>query len=118
MVAGVRSLEACSFCAATSPRIKRVELDDGRVRCMSMPGCVKRMHARVGIKLVLDRDLDELDLAAADKAEAERKAREIRNERYRRGMCVDCGRIKQSPGRPRCEACHAELVAYRKLGFA
>lgn len=28
------------------------------------------------------------------------------NERYRQGICVDCGQQPHSPGRPRCNDCH------------
>lgn len=34
-------------------------------------------------------------------------ATEIRHERYRQGLCVDCGQHPYSAGRPRCGTCHA-----------
>jgi hypothetical protein len=33
-----------------------------------------------------------------------------RNAAYRSGLCVDCRTARHSPGRPRCNACHAEWV--------
>ena len=29
-----------------------------------------------------------------------------RHDRYIRGLCIDCGKRRHSPGRPRCDACH------------
>lgn len=37
------------------------------------------------------------------RAEADR---EIRAQRYRAGLCVDCGMVPYSAGRPRCNTCH------------
>jgi tRNA(Ile2) C34 agmatinyltransferase TiaS len=32
--------------------------------------------------------------------------RQVKDDRYRAGLCVDCGTRPYSAGRPRCEACH------------
>ncbi|WP_156448423.1 hypothetical protein [Mycobacterium sp. NAZ190054] len=31
---------------------------------------------------------------------------ETRHARYRQGLCVDCGAVPYSAGRPRCAECH------------
>jgi CDGSH-type Zn-finger protein len=104
------------FCEASSKRVKRGVLPDGRIRCLSLPGCVKRMHARVGVRVVLEQDERELDLDEAAKAEAEAQAREVKHARYRAGICIDCGTRGHSPGRPRCDGCHEKFIEWRALG--
>lgn len=37
--------------------------------------------------------------------------RDERNDRYRRGVCIDCGDEPHSAGRPRCDNCHREHIA-------
>lgn len=37
-------------------------------------------------------------------------SREERYDRYRAGLCVDCGQKPYSAGRPRCEECHRKHV--------
>lgn len=32
--------------------------------------------------------------------------REERARRYRANLCVDCGEVEHSAGRPRCDNCH------------
>jgi len=32
--------------------------------------------------------------------------RDERNARYRANLCVDCGEVEHSAGRPRCSTCH------------
>ena len=108
--------DACSFCEASSKRVKRGVLADGRIRCLSLPGCVKRMHARVGVRVVLERDERELDLDEVAKAKAEAEVRELKHSRYRQGICIDCGERKHSPGRPRCNGCHATFIEWRAWG--
>lgn len=34
--------------------------------------------------------------------------RETRYQRYRAGLCVDCGQQPHSAGRPRCNTCHQQ----------
>lgn len=36
--------------------------------------------------------------------------RELQNERYRAGLCCDCGEVPYAPGRPRCDGCHGAHV--------
>lgn len=36
--------------------------------------------------------------------------RDERNCRYRQGLCVDCGNVPHSAGRPRCNDCHAAYL--------
>lgn len=36
--------------------------------------------------------------------------RDERYERYRQGICVDCGGKPHSAGRPRCNQCHDAYV--------
>lgn len=42
--------------------------------------------------------------------------RERRNERYRMGICISCGKRPHSAGRPRCGECHQVLLEWRALG--
>jgi tRNA(Ile2) C34 agmatinyltransferase TiaS len=42
--------------------------------------------------------------------------REQRNDRYRNGLCIDCGNVPHSAGRPRCNDCHTAHLA--KLGLS
>lgn len=39
-----------------------------------------------------------------------------RDERYRAGLCITCGAVPHSAGRPRCEACHQQLIDDRREG--
>lgn len=39
--------------------------------------------------------------------------RDEQNARYRAGLCVDCGEVEHSAGRPRCSPCHVVYVATR-----
>lgn len=39
--------------------------------------------------------------------------RDEQNVRYRAGLCVDCGEVEHSAGRPRCDTCHVVFVATR-----
>jgi tRNA(Ile2) C34 agmatinyltransferase TiaS len=107
--------ERCAFCGAEGGRVKRARLEDGRMRCVALSGCTKRMRERVGVRVVL---LDHrVDPQRAATLEAERAAREVRNARYRADLCIDCGVTRHSAGRPRCEGCHVKLIAYRALGY-
>ncbi|WP_155770049.1 hypothetical protein [Mycobacterium asiaticum] len=36
--------------------------------------------------------------------------RDEQNARYRAGLCVDCGLVPYSPGRVRCNTCHAAYL--------
>ncbi len=36
--------------------------------------------------------------------------RDERNARYRANLCVDCGEVEHSAGRPRCDNCHRAHV--------
>ncbi|MDP7703210.1 hypothetical protein [Mycobacterium sp. TY815] len=36
--------------------------------------------------------------------------RDERNARYRANLCVDCGEVEHSAGRPRCDNCHDKYL--------
>lgn len=103
-------MSCCAFCGADSPRIKRAQLADGRMRCLAMSGCVKRMRERVGVRVVL--------IGQDKKQETRNKKHELQAARYRTDTCVDCGKRRHSAGRPRCDGCHASYIEFRALGFA
>ena len=89
-------MRRCRRCGCDNPRVKII---DGL--CLSETSCTKRLRERVGVRLVLENP----PVLAAEE-EQDRVAREIRHAYYRFGLCVDCGVLPHSPGRPRCEACH------------
>ena len=37
------------------------------------------------------------------------------NAAYRAGLCIDCRQHRHSPGRPRCDECHAADVTWRSV---
>jgi len=43
--------------------------------------------------------------------------REERNRRYRAFLCVDCGVVPYSAGRPRCDACHRTHIPNYEPGL-
>jgi tRNA(Ile2) C34 agmatinyltransferase TiaS len=45
-------------------------------------------------------------------ATAHRTSGTIAAERYRRGVCIDCGTKRHSAGRPRCNRCHARHTGW------
>jgi hypothetical protein len=91
----------CQRCGCTSPRVK---MENGL--CASGVQCTKRLRARVGVRVVLQGS--PLPTHEPERTEQLRIAREVRATYYRLGLCVDCGIVGHSPGRPRCEACHAQ----------
>jgi hypothetical protein len=40
-----------------------------------------------------------------------------RAERYIAGVCVDCGEVPHSAGRPRCDGCHEACVPVYEPGL-
>jgi hypothetical protein len=44
-------------------------------------------------------------------------ATDVRAERYRASLCIDCGVVPYSAGRPRCNACHATWWAEQGRGM-
>lgn len=78
--------------------------------CVSTAQCSKRRMARVGVRLALENPpTPEPKDEQADVARATRRAL------YRYGLCTDCGLRPHSPGRPRCEYCHALPAVVRIL---
>lgn len=99
---------SCRRCGSTSTRVRYT--DDGF--CLSIAACTKRLRARVGVTLELERAAlvdAETQWALDNIAESARIATEIRNVYYRHGLCADCGVRPHSAGRPRCEACHRQI---------
>lgn len=39
--------------------------------------------------------------------------RDTANARYRQGLCVSCGQVPYSAGRPRCNECHGDYIRTR-----
>ena len=107
----------CYYCGfTTKSKAAMIELESGLTRCKSGDACMRRLrsgeHLKRRVRLTLEApDVLEPPLVSADRVRAER------NERYRKGICVDCGERKHSPGRPRCDWCHEKLVEFRRLGF-
>jgi hypothetical protein len=116
----VSGLLTCSICGCQPKRKGLVILEPGVdfdsepiAKCKSAPACRKRWSDRVGVRVVLEGGPPVASPELAHLAQA----RAARNDRYRRGLCCDCGRKPYSPGRPRCERCHKLLLDWRKLGY-
>jgi hypothetical protein len=66
-----------------------------------------------------DRDVTEAEAIAnvqevfpSAKVMSVEPTREVRNERYRAGLCIDCGECPYAAGRPRCHRCESIRRGY------
>jgi hypothetical protein len=94
---------SCRRCGCESPRVKMV--DD---RCVSTAQCTKRLRARgedgrVRVRVMLENP-------PVHKPTVLSVAKELRNAYYRYGLCVDCGVVRHSAGRIRCDPCHKKTA--------
>lgn len=107
----------CCFCGfTTKSKAAMITIEGGRTRCKSGDACMRRLRAGTHLKRRVRLSLEAPDVATPPLVSADRQ-RAQRHERYRKGMCVDCGTVRYSPGRPRCNACHEKLIAWRRLGY-
>lgn len=101
-------MTTCSFCGFTSKsRAVFVTMENDRIRCKSGTACQTRLRSGKCLKAPVRLKLESSPIHTAEE-ESARVTREIRHAYYRHGLCVDCGVLPYSPGRPRCEACHAK----------
>jgi hypothetical protein len=106
----------CYYCGfTTKSRAAMVTLESGLTRCKSGDACMRRLRAGTHLKRRVRLTLEAPDVASPPLVSADRIKAE-KHERYRRGICIDCGACPHSAGRPRCNGCHAKLIAYRALG--
>ena len=96
----------CVRCGCESPRVKMLH----GVLCVSRAACDKRRRERVGVTLALENP--PIHTPETDERRVERATRAAL---YKFGLCVDCGLVPHSPGRPRCETCHALPAIVRIL---
>ena len=92
-------------------------MGNGHTRCKSGDACMRRLRSGKHLTQPVRLELEHTAPNPVDNLEQQRTQRQLEATRYRDGLCIDCGALRHSPGRPRCDRCHAKLTEYRVLGY-
>lgn len=105
----------CWLCGFATTKGFLVAEEDGlRMRCKSKSACLHRLSSKPKHRIRLSLEASEY---VAPKRIPDRVPREVRHQRYRKGLCTECGKRPYSAGRPRCNPCHDLFIEWRRLGY-